>query len=106
MAKGRSDGRTVILVPEIKDAEVTGMTLLHVEFRADLAPARARVLSGYRGRYNALADAVTETEPVFDDQLLGTVPFVDLLTEPVYVLAEQWRTASDDEFGPGAGHQP
>jgi glucosamine--fructose-6-phosphate aminotransferase (isomerizing) len=92
VARGRSDGRTVILVPETKDAEITGMTLLHVTFRDALAPSPARqVLSGYRNRYAALADAVTETEPVFDDEVLATVPLVDLLTEPVNVLAERWR---------------
>jgi glutamine---fructose-6-phosphate transaminase (isomerizing) len=92
VARGRSDGRTVIFVPETKDAEITGMTLLHVTFRPALTPALARqVLSGYRNRYAALADAVTETEPVFDDELLATMPFVDLLTEPVNVLAERWR---------------
>jgi hypothetical protein len=82
----------VILVPETADAEVTGITLLHVEFRPRLEPSVARrVLSGYRNRYAALADAVTETEPAFDDELLGAVGLVDLLTEPVYVLADRWR---------------
>jgi glucosamine--fructose-6-phosphate aminotransferase (isomerizing) len=92
VARGRSDGRTVIFVPETKDAQVTGMTLLHVTFHDALAPALARqVLSGYRNRYAALADAVTETEPVFDDDLLASLPLVDLLTEPVNVLADRWR---------------
>jgi glucosamine--fructose-6-phosphate aminotransferase (isomerizing) len=92
VARGRSDGRTVILVPETKHGEVTGMTLLHVDFSGTLSASLARqVLSGYRNRYAALADAVTETEPVFDDERLSTVPFVDLLTEPVYVLADRWR---------------
>ena len=49
------------------------------------------VLQGYQGRYTALRDAVTETEPTFDDALLATVDLVDLLTEPVYVLADRWR---------------
>jgi glucosamine--fructose-6-phosphate aminotransferase (isomerizing) len=92
VARGLNDGRTVILVPETKDTQVTGMTLLHVRFTEFVPPPLARqVLSGYRNRYNALADAVTETEPVFDDERLGVVPFVDLLTQPVYVLAERWR---------------
>jgi glucosamine--fructose-6-phosphate aminotransferase (isomerizing) len=92
VAKGRSDGRTVILVPETKDAQVVGMTLLHVEFHTLLPPTLARqVLAGYRGRYAALADAVTETEPAFDDERLGSIALVDLLTEPVNVLAERWR---------------
>ena len=96
VAKGRSDGRTVILVPEIKEAEVVGMTLLHVEFQPYMEPTlMRRVLSSYRGRYNALADAVTETEPVFDDARLGLEPIVELLTEPVYELAKRWRGDAD-----------
>jgi glucosamine--fructose-6-phosphate aminotransferase (isomerizing) len=92
VARGRSDGRTVALIPETKDNQVTGMTLLHLRLRDKLdADVARRVLSGYRGRYNALADAVTETESDFDDARLGTIPLVDLLTEPVYVLADRWR---------------
>ena len=92
-ARGRRDGRTVILVPETKDNEVTGMTLLQVRF-ADVLPADTarQVLAGYRNRYDALVDAVTETEPRFDDAKLGELPFVDLLVEPVYVLADRWRS--------------
>ena len=35
---------------------------------------------------------MTETEPTFRDDLLAEVPLVDLLTAPVYVLAERWRS--------------
>ncbi len=93
VAKGRRDGRTLVIVPELKGTLTTGLTLLHVAFRPRLAPDVARgVLQGYRGRYAALKDAVTETEPTFDDTRLADVDLVDLLTEPVYVLAERWRT--------------
>ena len=93
VAKGRRDGRTLIIVPELKGNLTTGLTLLHVAFRSRLSPDVARgVLQGYRGRYAALKDAVTETEPTFDDTRLADVDVVDLLTEPVYVLAERWRT--------------
>ena len=93
VARGRSDGRTVILVPETKDTQVTGMTLVHVRFRDKLPPAEAeRVLLGYRDRHAALVDAVTETEPTFRQDVLGTVPIVDLLVEPVHVLADRWRS--------------
>jgi glucosamine--fructose-6-phosphate aminotransferase (isomerizing) len=92
VARGRSDGRTVILVPETKDTQVTGMTLVHVRFRDRLPAAEAeRVLLGYRDRHAALVDAVTETEPTFRQDVLGTVPIVDLLVEPVHVLADRWR---------------
>ena len=92
---GASDGRTVVLVPEVKGQQVVGMTLLHVTFRDRLPAERmAAVLSGYRTRYNALADAVTETEPAFDVERLGREPIVELLTEPVYELARRWRTST------------
>jgi glucosamine--fructose-6-phosphate aminotransferase (isomerizing) len=95
VVRGASDGRTVILVPEVKGNVVVGMTLLNVRF-AETLPAEVTrsVMTGYRGRYAALRDAVTETEPVFDDTLLGTVPLVALLTDPVYVLAKRWRRAA------------
>jgi glucosamine--fructose-6-phosphate aminotransferase (isomerizing) len=92
---GRSDRRTLVIVPEVKQNQAVGLTLLHVRFADRLAPEVMRaVLQGYQGRYGALKDAVTETEPTFDDVRLGTVSVVDLLTEPVYVLAERWSTAT------------
>jgi glucosamine--fructose-6-phosphate aminotransferase (isomerizing) len=95
VARGASDGRTVVIVPEVKANLVTGMTLLHVRLAPTLPAAAVRaVLSGYRGRYAALRDAVTETETSFDDALLAEVPLVDLLTEPVYVLARRWRSGA------------
>ena len=93
VAVGRRDGRTLVIVPEVKGNQTTGLTLLHVRFHERLPPDAARgVLQGYRGRYAALKDAVTETEPTFDDARLADVDLVDLLTQPVNVLAEQWRT--------------
>jgi len=92
--KGRRDGRTIVMVPEVKQNQTVGLTLLHVRFadRLGAAPMRA-VLEGYQGRYSALVDAVTETEESFDDEVLTSVDVVDLLTEPVYVLAEHWRAS-------------
>jgi glucosamine--fructose-6-phosphate aminotransferase (isomerizing) len=93
VARGRADGRTVVLVPEIKGAQVTGITLLHVRIPEHLPMATMKgVLQGYRGRYDALADFVTETEPTFRDDLLETIDPVDLLTEPIADLADRWRT--------------
>jgi glucosamine--fructose-6-phosphate aminotransferase (isomerizing) len=91
VARGRSDGRTVLLVPEVKGNEVVGLTLLHVALAGRLPADVARaVLQGYQGRYGALKDAVTETIPDFDDEVLATFDVADLLTEPVYVLADHW----------------
>ena len=93
VARGRRDGRTFVLVPETKDAQVVGMTLLHARFHDRLPPAGAlAVLQGYRDRYDALVDAVTETEPVFDEEVLNRVDLIDLLTQPVHILADRWRT--------------
>jgi len=92
VAKGRSDDRTVILVPEVEQNRTVGITLLHVKFHELLDAATLRgVLGGYRNRYGALADAVTETEPSFDESLLASMPVVDLLCEPIYSLADRWR---------------
>ncbi|NNE72856.1 MAG: SIS domain-containing protein [Acidimicrobiales bacterium] len=90
---GASDNRTVILVPEVKDNETVGITLLHVRFHDDLSAEAARgVLQGYRNRYAALRDAVTETEPTFREDLLASVPVVDLLTADISELAQRWRS--------------
>jgi glucosamine--fructose-6-phosphate aminotransferase (isomerizing) len=92
VARGGADRRTVVIVPEVKEGEVTGLTLLHARFRELLSPPEAaRVLGSYLDRYEALVDAVTEREPVFDEAVLGHVPIVDLLTEPVHVLAARWH---------------
>ncbi len=89
--RGLHDGRTGVMVPETKEGVVTGLTLLHARFAprvpAELAKA---VLQAYQGRYQALVDAVTEARPCFDDSVLGLVPFIELMTEPVAFLARYW----------------
>ncbi len=92
VARGRYDGRTVILVPEVAAGATVGITLLHVRFAPRLSVAAARgMLQGYRNRYSELRDAVTETEPDFDESLLAGIAAVDLLTAPIAELAERWR---------------
>jgi glutamine---fructose-6-phosphate transaminase (isomerizing) len=93
VALGRSDGRLVIIVPETKDGQTTGLQLLHVQLVDQLPAATVRaVLQGYRRRYQALKDAVTETEDVFRDDLLAQQPLADLLTVPILDLADRWRS--------------
>ncbi len=91
VVRGRNDGRTILIVPQVKGNETVGLTLLHVAF-ADKLPGEVMrtTLSGYQGRYSALKDAVTETVPEFDDDVLATFDVAELLTEPVYVLADRW----------------
>jgi glutamine---fructose-6-phosphate transaminase (isomerizing) len=97
VAVGRSDGRTLVLIPEAKGNQCTGITLLHTRFASELPAGRMRsVLEAYRGRYAALKDAVTETEPTFRDDLLGELPPIELLTTPVNVLADSWRSNASE----------
>jgi glucosamine--fructose-6-phosphate aminotransferase (isomerizing) len=92
VARGRRDGRTVMMVPEVKGEQCTGITLLHVAFHDRLPAGVARaVLQGWDRRYDRLVDWVTETEATFREDLLAEIPVVDLLTEPVSDLAERWR---------------
>ncbi len=91
-ARGRSDGRAIVLIPEVKDRQATGLTLLHVRFQPSLSPETAQqVLEGYRNRFAALRDEVTETEPDFRLDRLGHISTEDLLLEPLTDLADRWR---------------
>ena len=93
VARGRRDGRPIVIVPEVKDGEPTGITLLHVRFADRLPVATARgMLQGYRNRYAVLRDAVLETEQTFREDLLADIPVDVLLTEPINQLADRWRT--------------
>jgi len=86
------DGRTLVIVPEVKGSEVTGIALLHVRFHDRLAADTMRsVLQGYRDRYSALRDIVTETEPTFRDDLLGGISVESLLIDSIQALAGRWR---------------
>ena len=92
VARGRSDGRTVIFVPEVKGGTCTGLTLLHVRFHDRLPAAVMRgVLQGYDHRYDRLVDWVSETEGSFRDDLLADLPVADLLILPISETANHWR---------------
>ncbi|HAP74585.1 MAG TPA: glucosamine-6-phosphate synthase, partial [Acidimicrobiaceae bacterium] len=92
VARGRSDGRTVIFVPEVKAGQCTGITLLHVRFHDRLPVATMRgVLQGYDRRYDRLVDWVTETEGTFRDDLLADLSVADLLILPISDTADRWR---------------
>ncbi|MDG2160470.1 MAG: SIS domain-containing protein [Acidimicrobiales bacterium] len=92
VTRGARDGRTIVLVPEVKDREAVGLTLLHVVLRDRLSPDVVRgVLQGYDNRYGAVRDAVCETEPDLSDDLLAAQRVVDLLTEPVQTIADRLR---------------
>ena len=92
VVRGRSDGRTVVLVPEVKAGICTGITLLHVRFHDRLpVPVIRGVLQGYDRRYDRLVDWVSETEGSFRDDLLADVAVADLLINPITDVADHWR---------------
>ncbi len=91
VTRGRRDGRLIVIVPEVKDKQAVGITLLHVRLEEKLDADVARgVLQGYRNRYSGLRDFVTETEPTFRDDVLANVPVADLLVLPITALADHW----------------
>ncbi|MEE2887189.1 MAG: SIS domain-containing protein [Planctomycetota bacterium] len=92
VARGLSDDRTFILVPEVHAGHSTGLTLLHVDFHDKISAAAMRgVLRGYRNRYTVLRDLVTETEPTFDERQFAELSVVELLTAPMHALADRWK---------------
>ena len=92
ITKGRNDDRIIILVPEVKDQETVGLTLLHIRLEKYVDEHIAKqILEGYQNRYEKLYDFVTETEPTFRSDLLSTIPLSDLLMSPIEDLAELWR---------------
>jgi len=91
---GRSDGRPIILVPERSRGACTGIVLLHTRFFEHLDASTVRsVLGGYRNRYALIRDAVAETGAVLRDEDLMRMRILDLLTEPVLVVADRLTTA-------------
>lgn len=95
VATGRSDGRLLIFVPEVKSGETTGLVLLHVTMH-DTRPADVMrsVLQGYDRRYDRLVDWVSETEGGFDESLLGSIPVEELLVGPISSTADHWRESN------------
>ena len=103
-ARGRTDGRVFIGVPEFESGEVTALSLIHVRFRERApAPELRRLLSGYRERYSGLRDQVLKKAPEFDDRLLAELPVEDLLIDPVSQLAERWQSPGNAGVSPASG---
>ena len=95
VTKGRRDDRLIMLVPEVKDTQPVGITLLHLKLVDSLTADDLRtVLQSYRNRYVELRDAVLETEASFDESMLGEIPLQELLIAPALVLADRWRTGT------------
>lgn len=94
ITRGRGDQRLIAFVPEVKDTQTVGITLLHLKLAESLEMDRVRaVLQAYRGRYDEIRDAVLETESSFDETALTTIPLDELLTRPAVLVADRWRTS-------------
>jgi glucosamine--fructose-6-phosphate aminotransferase (isomerizing) len=93
ITRGRRDQRLIAFVPEVKDAQTVGITLLYIKLADSLALNLVRaVLQAYRSRYEQIRDAVLETEASFDEVLLTSIPLDELLVHPVVLIADRWRT--------------
>jgi glucosamine--fructose-6-phosphate aminotransferase (isomerizing) len=89
---GGADSRTVILIPEVKGSNTTGITLVHVKLHELISPANARaMLQGYDRRYDRLVDWVSETEGGFNEDRLAEISVVEMLTSPISEVAKHWR---------------
>ena len=74
----------MIVVPEVKGNQATGLTLLHVRFLDRLPADVARqVLEGYRDRYAASPTSSPRPSRPSATSVLAEIDLVDLLTEPV-----------------------
>ena len=106
-ARGRTDGRVFIGVPEFDDGEVSALDLIHVRFRERAPADELRCLLGaYRNRYADLRDLVLEVAPAFDDALLAELGVEDLLIDPLPQLAERWRVARPTQDAAAAAGPP
>jgi glucosamine--fructose-6-phosphate aminotransferase (isomerizing) len=92
LTKGLRDERTILLIPEVKDGETTGINLLHIALHENLGIQEIRkVLNGYHNRYEAIQDAVRETEPSFRDDFLSEQSVEQLLIDSIDLIAERLR---------------
>ena len=65
---------------------------MHVELKDFLSEQAARhVMEGYKDRYTAISDYVTETEPTFRSDILSSIPVADLLIAPIEDLLSYWN---------------
>ena len=95
VTRGRRDQRLIVFVPEVKDTQTVGITLLYIKLVDALEVNLIRaVLQAYRGRYDEIRDAVLETESSFDEVALTAIPLDELLIRPAAVVADRWRTAT------------
>ncbi len=90
VAVGRTDNKSIVLIPESDKGVCTGLVLLHTRFRDELDASSLRVvLTGYRNRYARLRDQVAETNAELRDEDLESLSILELLTAPLEPLADR-----------------
>ena len=52
---------------------------------------KRQVLEGYKDRFTAISDYITETEPTFRADILASIPVADLLIAPIEDLLSYWN---------------
>lgn len=88
LVRGRSDGRLVLMVPELAGTRVSALTLLHVALQETVdAEHLVAVLGLAGGRLEEIRAAVTETAPFFDPAVLAALPVETVLLAPVDEVA-------------------
>ena len=48
-------------------------------------------MEGYKDRFTAISDYITETEPTFRADILAAIPVADLLIAPIEDLLYYWN---------------
>ncbi|MEZ5219490.1 MAG: hypothetical protein R2715_23575 [Ilumatobacteraceae bacterium] len=92
VARGRSDGRTVILVPEVKGGEPPASTLVHVRFHEFLpAEVRCGKARGYDRRYDRPVDCPRPRAPSRTHRSPRCPSSTPLIT-PISEIADRWRS--------------
>ena len=72
---GSSDGKKLMMFPLLQDGKLTGLMLLHVRFREEVAiETRLAAVRHYRNRYERLVGFVTELNQPWSDDLLQRIP--------------------------------
>ncbi len=95
VVRGAARRTDVVIVPEVKGApddrdDAAARATSTTGLAPDVVPGRP---PGVPRPVRGTEDAVTETQPEFDDAVLGRLDVVDVLTLPVHVLAQRWRAS-------------
>jgi glucosamine--fructose-6-phosphate aminotransferase (isomerizing) len=90
LLRGRSDGRVVLVVPELDCNQLSHLCVVHVELHEHCEPHDlVAAMDSVGDRMAEIIAAVTETVPSFEPARLREFPAEDVLLAPVELLAER-----------------